>query len=46
MTEADTTLNALYAKAMETGRREDLDALIDAWKRLCEVLDRAEVTDA
>ena len=45
-TEQDTTLTALFAKAMETGQREDLDAVIVAWKRLCDVLDRAEVDDA
>jgi hypothetical protein len=46
MTEQDTTTSALFAKALETGQREDLDAAIEAWKRLCEVLDRAEVRDA
>ena len=46
MTDQDTTTSALFAKALETGQREDLDAAIEAWKRLCAVLDRAEGKDA
>ena len=42
MTESDTTLNALFINAMETDSPEDRDALIQAWKTLCQVLDTAE----
>jgi hypothetical protein len=42
MTEQDTTASALFAKALETGQREDLDAAIEAWKLLCDALDGME----
>ena len=45
-TEQDTTLIALFNEAVRTGDPEDKRALIDAWKRLCAVLDTAEVDDA
>ena len=41
MEESSTTLKALFEKAISTGEHEDGKALIDAWKRLCAVLDTA-----
>ena len=44
--EKDTTLQALFDKAVRTDDPADRKALIDAWRRLSRVLDTAEADDA
>ena len=46
MTDKDTTLQALFDKAVRTDDPKHRRALIDAWRRLSQVLDEAEVDDA